>query len=82
MNSRQLSKKLATLEQELDDVYQMDEEAVAFRYNGATKEDIISCINREIHEVEEQIEEEEKQIYAGWPDPAFRSMADVHIMRV
>ncbi len=79
---RELSKKLATLEQELDDVYQMDEEAVAFRYNGATKENIISCINRDIHEVVEQIEEEEKQIYAGWPDPAFRSMADVHRMRV
>lgn len=82
MNSRELSRKLAELEQELDDVERMDEEAVAFRYNGATKEDIEEAISRDIHEVEEQIEEEEKQIYAGWPDPAFRSMADVHRMRV
>ncbi len=79
---RELSKKLATLEQELDDVCQMDEEAVAFRYNGATKEDIISCINQEIHKVEEEFEETDQAQYAGYPDPAFRNWEEVYRMSI
>lgn len=86
MKIKKLQDKATSLENELADLYTMSEEAACFRYNVDCKQEAIDILNDEIQEAynaieEAEIEETTKE-YAGWCDPAFRTMADFYRMRM
>jgi hypothetical protein len=86
MKTNILREKATALENELADLYAMSEEAACFRYNVDYKQEAIDILNDEIQEAyaalkEAELEEEAKE-YEGWLDPAFRTMADFHRMRI
>lgn len=82
---RDLQMEAQNLENELADLYSMSEEAACFRYNTDSKSEAINILNEELEEVYNVIEiaeyEEECKVYAGWADPAFRSIGDFDRMR-
>jgi hypothetical protein len=65
---------------ELEDIYTMSEEAVCFRYNVCTKQEIITMMLEEIEQLEYRLDEAEKQVMTT--DPAFRNIKDYHAMRL
>lgn len=77
MNSR-----YTELNNELEDVYSMSEEAVCFRYNVDNKAEAIAILQAEIDSIVDDEEDEDDDYYRGWLDPAFRTMADFDRMRV
>lgn len=81
-----LRDKATTLENELADLYAMSEEAACFRYNVDTKREAIDTLDEELQNTYKTLEEaerdEEAMAYAGWADPAFRTVADFHRMRI
>lgn len=76
MNSR-----YTELNNELEDVYAMSEEAVCFRYNVDNKAEAIAILQAEIDSIDDE-EDEDDDYYRGWCDPAFRTMGDFDRMRV
>lgn len=78
--------KIEELENELADLYSMSEEAACFRYNVDYKEEAVDFLKDELEEAyksfEETEREEEVEECDGWPDPAFRSVAEFDRMRV
>lgn len=86
MKTNILRDKATALDNELSDLYTMSEEAACFRYNVDYKEEAIELLKYEIQEAYEALEkaeaEEEAKTYAGWVDPAFRTMADFDRMRI
>lgn len=78
--------QIEELENELEDLYTMSEEAACFRYHVDFKEDAIDTLKDELEEAYEALEnadsEEEAEGYAGWCDPAFRTAADFYRMRI
>lgn len=83
---RELENKVAMLENELADLYTMSEEAACFRYNVDYKQEAIDILADDLNEAYKALEEaeqaEEAKEYAGWVDPAFRSLADFYRMRI
>lgn len=83
---RELENKVAQLENELADLYTMSEEAACFRYNVDYKQEAIDILADDLNEAYKALEEaeqaEESKEYAGWVDPAFRSLADFYRMRI
>lgn len=78
MNSR-----YTELNNELEDVYAMSEEAVCFRYNVDNKAEAIAILQAEIDSISAEDEEEDSDdYYRGWCDPAFRTMGDFDRMRI
>lgn len=81
-----LRDKTAALENELADLYAMSEEAACFRYNVDSKQEAIDTLDEELQNtygaLEEAERDEEAREYAGWCDPAFRTMADFYRMRI
>lgn len=81
-----LSESISALEAELADLYAMSEEAVCFRYNTDSKQEAIEILDEELKNTYKAIElaeqEAEAELYAGWADPAFRSVADFNRMRI
>lgn len=75
-----LERQLSELEQELEDLYSMSEEAACFRYNVIYKEEAIIILKEEIEQVSAQLSELDDE-YAGWCDPAFRTLADFDRLR-
>lgn len=88
MKTNILRDKATALDNELSDLYTMSEEAACFRYNVDYKEEAIELLKYEIQEAYEALEEaeaeaeEEAKAYAGWVDPAFRTIADFDRMRI
>lgn len=86
MRTNELRDKATALENELADLYAMSEEAACFRYNVDYKQEAIDILDEELREtykaIEEAEAEEEAKAYAGWVDPAFRTMADFNRMRI
>ena len=84
--SEEKQAQIEELENELEDLYTMSEEAACFRYHVDCKEDAIDILKDELEEAYEAFEEaereEEAEGYDGWLDPAFRTMADFDRMRV
>lgn len=84
--SEEKQAQIEALESELEDLYTMSEEAACFRYHVDCKEEAINNLKDELEEAykafEEAEREEEAEGYAGWCDPAFRTMADFNRMRV
>lgn len=84
--SEEKQAQIEELESELEDLYTMSEEAACFRYHVDCKEDAINILKGELEEAykafDEAEREEEAEGYAGWCDPAFRTMADFDRMRV
>lgn len=77
--------QIEELENELEDLYTMSEEAACFRYHVDFKEDAIDILKDELedaYEALENAEREEAEGYAGWCDPAFRTAADFYRMRI
>ena len=83
---RDLQMEAQSLENELADLYSMSEEAACFRYNTDSKSEAINILNEDLEELYNVIEiaeyEEECKVYAGWADPAFRSIGDFYRMRI
>lgn len=83
---QEISTKIEELECELADLYSMSEEAACSRYNVDYKEEAIDIIKDKLEEAYKAYEgterEEEAEEYDGWPDPAFRSVAEFDRMRV
>lgn len=78
MNSR-----YTELNNELEDVYAMSEEAACFRYNVDTKAEAIAILQAEIDSiVDDDEEDEDDDYYRGWCDPAFRTIGDFNRLRV
>lgn len=76
-----LRDKLRTLEDELDDLYTMSEEAACFRYRVTYKEEAITALNEEIDYTTSQIDElEAEDAPAQLVDPAFRSIEELNRM--
>lgn len=86
MRTNELRDKATALENELADLYAMSEEAACFRYNVDYKREAIDILDGELRETYKAIEEAEAEegakAYAGWADPAFRTMADFNRMRI
>lgn len=86
MSTHECYERVSTLECELIDLYTMSEEAACFRYNCDSKEEAINILDNEVKEAYKAIEaaeqEAEAELYAGWADPAFRSVADFNRMRL
>lgn len=86
MRTNELQDKATALENELADLYAMSEEAACFRYNVDYKQEAIDILNEKLREAYKALEEaeleEEAKAYAGWVDPAFRTMADFNRMRI
>lgn len=86
MKTKILRDKATALENELADLYAMSEEAACFRYNVDYKQEAIDILNDELQDAYKALEEaeleEETKEYAGWCDPAFRTMADFDRMRI
>lgn len=84
--SEEKQAQIEELESELEDLYTMSEEAACFRYHVDYKEEAIDILKGELEEAykafDEAEREEEAEGYAGWCDPAFRTMADFNRMRV
>ena len=79
-----LRRDLREAQAELDDVYSMSDEAACFRYMVDTKEEAIRIIEEDIEYMQSQIAEletTENREYAGWCDPAFRSIGDFDRLR-
>ena len=74
------------LENELADLYSMSEEAACFRYNVDEKQEAIDTLDEQLQNTYKAMEEAERDkeamAYAGWADPAFRTVADFHRMRI
>lgn len=81
-----LRDKTTALENELADLYAMSEEAACFRYNVESKQEAIDTLDEELQNTYKALEEaerdEEAMAYAGWAEPAFRTVADFHRMRI
>lgn len=86
MEREELRWRIEELENDLADLYTMSEEAACFRYHVDYKEEAIDILKDELEEaykaLDEAEREEEAEEYAGWCDPAFRTMADFYRMRV
>jgi hypothetical protein len=78
--------QLREAETELEDLYLMSEEAACFRYNVESKQEAIDTLDEELQDTYEALEEaerdEEAMAYAGWAEPAFRTVADFLRMRI
>lgn len=78
--------EVVAIENEFADLYAMSEEAACFRYNVGYKQEAIDILKEELREAYKALEEaeleEEAKAYAGWVDPAFRSVADFDRMRI
>lgn len=78
--------EVVAIENELADLYAMSEEAACFRFNVDYKQEAIDILKEELREAYKALEEakleEEAKAYAGWVDPAFRSVADFDRMRI
>ena len=81
-----LYNEATAIETELADLYAMSEEAACFRYNTDSKQEAIEILDEELKNTYKAIElaeqEAEAKLYAGWADPAFRSVADFNRMRI
>lgn len=78
MNSR-----YTELNNELEDVYAMSEEAACFRYNVDSKAEAIDILQAEINSIAEDDDNQESNDHdRGWCDPAFRTEADFYRMRL
>lgn len=79
MNSR-----YTELNNELEDVYAMSEEAVCFRYNVDNKAEAIAILQAEIDSIsaEDDEENEDDDYYRGWCDPAFRTEGEFDRLRL
>lgn len=86
MKSEELRTQIEEWEGDLTDLYTMSEEAACFRFNVDSKDEAIEIITMELQDAYKALEnaerEEEAQEYAGWYDPAFRTMADFYRMRI
>lgn len=86
MKSEEKQAQIEELESELEDLYTMSEEAACFRYHVDYKEEAVDILKNELKEAYEALNEaereEEAEEYAGWCDPAFRTMADFYRMRL
>ncbi len=84
--SEEKQAQIEELENELEDLYTMSEEAACFRYNVDYKQEAIDMLNEELREAYKALEDaeldEEAEQYRGWADPAFRSVADFDRMRL
>lgn len=78
--------QIEELENELEDLGTMSEEDACDRFNVDSKNEAIEFINMELQDaykaLDEAEREEEAEEYAGWCDPAFRTMADFYRMRI
>lgn len=80
----QLKADLKEAEFELSDLYSMSDEAACFRYMVDSKEEAIRIIEEDIKAYEAEIEllvAEKDTEYAGWCDPAFRTIGDFDKLR-
>lgn len=86
MKTNILRDKATALENEIADLYAMSEEAACFRFNVDSKDEAIEIITMELQDAYKALEnaerDEEAREYAGWCDPAFRTMADFDRMRI
>ncbi|MBO7307911.1 MAG: hypothetical protein J6U59_07780 [Alistipes sp.] len=84
--SEELQMQIEELENELEDLGTMSEEDACDRFNVDSKNEAIEFINMELQDaykaLDEAEREEEAEEYAGWCDPAFRTMADFYRMRI
>lgn len=78
--------QIEELENKLEDLDPMSEEDACSRFNVDTKYEAIEFINMELQDaykaLDEAEREEEAEEYAGWCDPAFRTMGDFYRMRI
>lgn len=85
MRLNNLRRDLREAELELSDIYAMSEEAACFRYNVNNKDEAIEILEEVIQSLQAEIAEAEElqnTEYAGWCDPAFRSIDDFYRMRI
>lgn len=84
--SEELRNQIKEWEGDLADLYTMSEEAACFRFNVDSKDEAIENITMELQDTYKALEnaerDEEAKEYAGWCDPAFRTMADFYRMRI
>jgi hypothetical protein len=82
----ELRAQIEEWEGDLDDLCTMSEEDACSRFNVDTKSEAIELINMELQDayrsLDEAEREEEAEEYAGWCDPAFRTIADFYRMRI
>lgn len=78
-----MNSKYTELNNELEDVYAMSEEAVCFRYNVDNKAEAIVILQAEIDSiVDDDEEDEDDDYYRGWCDPAFRTEGEFDRLRL
>lgn len=84
--SEELRNQIEEWEGDLTDLCTMSEEEACSRFNVDTKYEAIALINMELQSAYKALEEAELEevakAYAGWVDPAFRSVADFDRMRI
>jgi hypothetical protein len=84
--SEELRNRIEEWEDDLVDLCTMSEEEACDRFNVDNKYEAIELINIELQDaykaLDEAEREEEAEEYAGWCDPAFRTMADFYKMRL
>lgn len=84
--SEELRNRIEELEGDLADLYTMSEEDACDRFNVDSKYEAIELINMELQDAYKALDkaeyEEGAEEYAGWWDPAFRTMADFYRMRI
>lgn len=84
--SEELRNQIEEWEGDLIDLCAMSEEAACFRFNVDSKYEAIELINMELQDAYKALDEAEyeeaAEEYAGWWDPAFRTMADFYRMRI
>ena len=84
--SEELRNQIEEWEGDLVDLCTMSEEAACDRFNVDSKYEAIELINMELQDAYKALDEaeceEEAEEYAGWCDPAFRTMADFYRMRI
>jgi uncharacterized coiled-coil DUF342 family protein len=83
--SEELRNRIEEWEDDLIDLCAMSEEAACDRFNVDSKYEAIELINMELQDAYKALDETEyeeaAEEYAGWADPAFRSIGDFDRMR-
>lgn len=77
-----MNSKYTELNNELEDVCAMSEEAVCFRYNVDNKAEAIAILQAEIDSIVDDEEDEGDDYYRGWCDPAFRTEGEFDRLRL